>query len=117
MVGLVLSSVSYWKDEFCGFTLGVSLACVLQQIIQSPNPNDEVLFEKPSKDLQPANIDNSIVQITCGGSCGTGILIDKQNGLIVTTSHTVRSVSVKFRHALAQIIKHITATSLNMVLY
>ncbi|XP_044739864.1 peroxisomal leader peptide-processing protease-like [Chrysoperla carnea] len=90
VVGLVLSSISFWKDEWCGFTLGVSLASILQQIIISSNPIEEILFEKPTKFLRPESIDNSILKIFCGSSWGSGVLLNKQKGIVVTTSHTIK---------------------------
>ncbi|XP_067002619.2 peroxisomal leader peptide-processing protease [Anabrus simplex] len=88
LVGLVLSSLCWWRGEWVGFTLGAVLQPVLWQLRAGNLAPNSSLLTLPSG--IPANVDNGVVLVRCGGTWGSGVVLDVDDGIVLTCSHVLR---------------------------
>ncbi|KAK9692980.1 Vanin C-terminal domain [Popillia japonica] len=86
-IGIVLASLTWWKGEWIGLSLGGTLSGIFSEIttkkIREIGDLDQVCYV----------LKHSLVQVVSGSSWGSGILLDKENGLFITNSHVIESSS------------------------
>ncbi|XP_063227436.1 peroxisomal leader peptide-processing protease isoform X2 [Bacillus rossius redtenbacheri] len=87
LVGVVACSLAWWRGEWVGFTLGVLLAPVLDQALRGRTPGPV-----PGRVTAPLGLDDAVVLVRCGSGWGSGVVVDKSKGTIVTCSHVISQV-------------------------
>lgn len=98
LLGMVGCSLTWWRGEWLGLTIGISLAPVLRRLIRSPIPQT-VGHPQPNVDNALSNntaqsvIDETVVLIRCGCTWGSGVVLDARSGIIITCSHVIRNES------------------------
>ncbi|XP_069681475.1 peroxisomal leader peptide-processing protease [Periplaneta americana] len=92
LVGMVLCSLSWWRGEWVGFTLGVALRPVLRRLLMPDAPliNSRSLVPPDTSQDRLALIDDCVVLVRCGTGWGSGVVVDTRQGIILTCSHVVR---------------------------
>ncbi|KAJ4448582.1 hypothetical protein ANN_10601, partial [Periplaneta americana] len=113
LVGMVLCSLSWWRGEWVGFTLGVALRPVLRRLLMPdaplinsrslvpPDTSQDRLVLHTSTPTYLASrfsylyrtsalIDDCVVLVRCGTGWGSGVVVDTRQGIILTCSHVVR---------------------------
>ncbi|GFG36532.1 hypothetical protein Cfor_06158 [Coptotermes formosanus] len=88
---MVACSLSWWRGEWVGFTMGVSLAPVVRRMfLTDTNVASNPSFIPPATlPDQLAGVDDSVVLVRCGVHWGSGVVVDSRDGIILTCSHVV----------------------------
>ncbi|KAF7996762.1 hypothetical protein HCN44_002408 [Aphidius gifuensis] len=88
--GIVIAPMSWCRGEWVEYTLVACLTICLSTIL---NYKKKDIIQKKfidNKDIQLSEIlDKNVVLIRCGAEWGSGILLDKKTGTILTCSHVV----------------------------
>ncbi|CAH0552150.1 unnamed protein product [Brassicogethes aeneus] len=81
--GIIISPLNWWKNEYTGCTLIADLRPILMRLL-----NLNVGIQETSLNLEVlAGSELSLVKLSCGYSWGSGIIFDKNKGIIITNSH------------------------------
>lgn len=89
LVGIVVSSLTWWKGEWTGLTLAASVNTLLSEIFPIVHTPLSTKYLISDSRVRLSEIEKSLVQIVCGEHCGTGILISKEKGIFISNSHVV----------------------------
>ncbi|XP_066249210.1 peroxisomal leader peptide-processing protease [Euwallacea similis] len=89
-VGIIISSFNWWRKDWVGFTLIVDISSLLVDIIQANKAIKTIIQNREVPKVLDL-FENSLVQIKCGSNWGTGIVLCKKKGIIITNSHVVIS--------------------------
>ncbi|KAJ9595470.1 hypothetical protein L9F63_013334, partial [Diploptera punctata] len=92
LIGMVVCSLSWWRGEWVGFTLGVALKAAVHHCIHETTPSYSISSLKPSSKYidKLGTMGQNLVLVRCGVGWGSGIVIDADKGVILTCSHVVR---------------------------
>ncbi|GJQ79119.1 hypothetical protein Trydic_g5372 [Trypoxylus dichotomus] len=93
-IGIVLASLSWWRGEWIGLTLGITLPALFLNAAPKLQ-NFKILADDDEKlEYQIINVlYHGLVQVISGTSWGSGILLNKESGIFVTNSHVIESPS------------------------
>ncbi|KRT85123.1 Trypsin, partial [Oryctes borbonicus] len=91
-VGIVMASLSWWRGEWIGLTLGVTFPALFSDTIPKFQ-HFKIAFNKSLEHQINNVLYHGLVQIVSGTSWGSGVLLDKENGIIITNSHVIESSS------------------------
>ncbi|PSN44302.1 hypothetical protein C0J52_09292 [Blattella germanica] len=96
LVGMVICSLCWWKGEWVGFTLGVSLKSAVHDLLQLDGTfqNIQTLMPSSNSIKELGFLDECLVVVRCGHGWGSGVVIDSNKGVILTCSHVVRKVCI-----------------------
>lgn len=87
-VGIVISSLNWWRKEWSGFTLIGSIQTLLYQMV-----GNNLLVNVGSQVNILNNVlavaEASVAQINCGAHWGSCVLLSKEKGIFITNSHVV----------------------------
>ncbi|XP_049821756.1 peroxisomal leader peptide-processing protease isoform X2 [Aethina tumida] len=88
-LGIIISSLNWWKKEWIGCTLITDIRSIIKQILYQETSIKHVNLQNFKVTI---STESSLVKIKCGPSWGTGIIINKDRGLIVTNSHVLEDI-------------------------
>ncbi|XP_043464445.1 peroxisomal leader peptide-processing protease-like isoform X2 [Leptopilina heterotoma] len=100
--GMVIAPLSWCRGEWVDYTLIANLKVCLSrgvpqqqfcQLLKNRRCLDDVNLRSDNCQLADL-LDRCVVPVQCGSSWGTGILIEKKSGTILTCSHVVREAPV-----------------------
>ncbi|XP_044746949.1 peroxisomal leader peptide-processing protease [Coccinella septempunctata] len=90
-IGIVISTINWWKGEWLNFTVIADLRSLFSEILglsSSDIVNQNVI--KTRTNLMSI-VESSLFQIYNGTIWGTAILISKEQGILITNAHVVES--------------------------
>ncbi|XP_024946462.1 peroxisomal leader peptide-processing protease isoform X2 [Cephus cinctus] len=91
LCGMVIAPLSWCRGEWVDYTFVANLKPSLERILE--NHGTQELIEKDSKEQDSklaVLLDKSVLVVKCGAGWGSGILLDKKTGTILTCSHVVK---------------------------
>lgn len=100
--GMVIAPLSWCRGEWVDYTFIANLKVCLSrgvpqqqfcQLLKNRQCLDDVNLRSDNCQLADL-LDRCVVPVQCGSSWGTGILIEKKSGTILTCSHVVREAPV-----------------------
>ncbi|KAI4469176.1 serine protease-related [Holotrichia oblita] len=92
-IGIVLASLTWWRGEWIGLTLGGTFSGIFSDILTRNKDFADLNEDLDRVYVVPDVLNHSIVQVVSGSSWGSGILLDKENGVFITNSHVVETSS------------------------
>ncbi|XP_018574407.1 peroxisomal leader peptide-processing protease isoform X2 [Anoplophora glabripennis] len=96
-IGLVLSSISWWRGEWVGLTLMADIKPIILELVDIPVRMFDTIrsLEKPRV---IASLECCLVQIYSGKRWGTAVLLSEEKGIFITNSHVVGDAKVSLFH-------------------
>ncbi|PNF40608.1 hypothetical protein B7P43_G05927 [Cryptotermes secundus] len=92
LVGMVVCSLSWWRGEWVGFTMGVALQPIVRRLLfpGAPVTSSPSLVPADTSPDQLAAVDECVVLVRCGVHWGSGVVVGSRDGIVLTCSHVVR---------------------------
>ncbi|KAL3285994.1 hypothetical protein HHI36_000507 [Cryptolaemus montrouzieri] len=91
-IGIVISAVNWWKNEWLNFTVIADLRPLLLEIIETSKYTELKTCIDGNFKLM-STIEASLFQVYNGTIWGTAILINKEKGILITNAHVVDPTS------------------------
>ncbi|XP_053594168.1 peroxisomal leader peptide-processing protease isoform X2 [Microplitis demolitor] len=98
--GMVIAPMTLCRSEWVNYTFVACLLPCLKKLLRKQEPkNNFLMINQQNTDIT----DKSVVLIYCGSEWGSGILLDRDTGTILTCSHVIdqapnRRIKVVFGH-------------------
>ncbi|XP_057328307.1 peroxisomal leader peptide-processing protease isoform X2 [Microplitis mediator] len=101
--GMVIAPMTLCRSEWVNYTFVACLLPCLKKLLRKQEPkNNFLMINRQNTDITDL-LDKSVVLIYCGSEWGSGILLDRDTGTILTCSHVIdqapnRRIKVVFSH-------------------